>query len=257
MPFAILVDGHPVELRPGESFTTYQQLVQDDHEAAWSGVPVGQPVQIEATHFPGVLETWGEPDLARFMVSRFEVPTPPEGKRSTGYDLVVSQSGQISARINVEAISLEEVMAATMAQAAAEFDVRRTSEFSWDFGETEAIDDLGNSVGAAGVQTLQMREQPRDDMKNWLAVLAGATAVPVEVRDDVVIPIKATSNLWIQTTAAQVIQALVTGDGAKKSALQRGVVHLQRFGVLKTIIEAAETRAELTVARNKIGQGWG
>lgn len=138
----------------------------------------------------------------------------------------------------------------------AEYNARRTSPMSWDFGSTAALDDLGNAVGEAGSQTLQMREAPRDDMKNWLAAQAGAAAAIGAGAPNTIMPIKTTANVWVQTTALQVMQVLVAGDGVQLSALQRGIAQLARFGALKAQLAAAEDAEDLAAVRAAIATGW-
>ena len=147
-----------------------------------------------------------------------------------------------------ETLALEDIRAARRAAAEAHYQAARQSPMVWDFGETEALDDFGASVGPAGVQTLQMRDEPhlgKDDVKNWLGVGAGAITAMIGGAPTLLQPLKTTANVWVQTTAAQALAALVTGDGVQLSALQRGYAMLQAFGAVKRAIEDAEDETAL------------
>ena len=131
-------------------------------------------------------------------------------------------------------------------------DTANTTPFAWDFGATAAKTDTGADAGEAGAQTLQCRGV--EDEKNWLAVTAAATLAIMSGAPTTVIPIKVTSNVWVQATAAQLVQALVTGDGTHASLLTRQSTNLAVYGALKTAIEAAGDQAALDAI--DITQGW-
>ncbi|MFN3585198.1 hypothetical protein [Phenylobacterium sp.] len=153
-----------------------------------------------------------------------------------------------NARLAAQALTLAEKAALKRAAAEAYYNQVRQTPMTWDFGQIEALDDDGVSAGAAGVQTLQMRDDPyngQDDLKNWLSVGAGAITALLGSAPTTLQPLKTTANVWVQTTAAQALTVLVTGDGVQLSALQRGYVMLQTFGAIKkAIADALEAEDE-------------
>lgn len=151
-------------------------------------------------------------------------------------------------------LSAQKVDAERMATA--RYDTERVKVMPWDFGSTLALDDLGEPAGEAGVQHLQMREAPRNDVAAWQAVALAASVAVGAGSGSTVMPIKALSNLWIQTTAAQLLQVLVTGDVGQLSALSRQTAILARFGELKASIAAASDAEALAAARAAIVTGW-
>lgn len=141
-----------------------------------------------------------------------------------------------------EAIPVAEARAAALVAAELAFNAARQAPLTWDFGSIAALDDDGGSLGPAGAQTLQMRDsEGKDDLKNWLSAQAGAQAMKDLGLPDALLPVKTTANAWVQTTAIQVMQVLLLGDGDQLSALQRGQAILRRFGVIKKAINAAAT----------------
>lgn len=144
--------------------------------------------------------------------------------------------------------ALETLKAARLAEAEAYYNEVRQTPMAWDFGDTLALDDDGAPAGPAGVQTLQMRDDPyagQDDLKNWLSVGAGAITALLGAQPNAPHPMKTTANVWVQTTAAQALAVLVSGDGVQVSALQRGYAMLQRHGAIKKAIREAVDAAAL------------
>lgn len=152
-------------------------------------------------------------------------------------------------------VDLTGAKAALLAAAGDQFTARRRTPMTWNFGTIDAKDDLGNDVGAAGTQTLQMRDDAtQDDWKNWLAAAQGAAAAVQAGAGTTVQPIKVTSNVWVQTTAQQLLQVLVLGDGTQTPALARGEKMLSHYGALKAQINAAADEATLSAI--DVTAGW-
>lgn len=212
MPYAISISGQMTPIPAGQPFTTVQLRVEPD-EAAHYGVPAGTVIDQEVNHPWNALDRFSDADRARFL-------------------------------IQTVAPTLADAKAQQLAAAAAQYDVHRQSPMPWNFGSVQAKDDAGLSQGAAGVQTLQMRNTAQqDDVKNWLAAAQGAAAMVSAGAGASLLPLKTTANLWVQTTAAEVLQALVTGDGTQTPALARGQAMLAAYGVLKHQITASATAA--------------
>ena len=153
--------------------------------------------------------------------------------------------------------TLEDLRDVKLADLATLNDAKTQAPFTWDFGSIDSKDDDGLDHGAAGAQTLQMRVDPAtqtDDPKNWLGVQAGASMAIIGGAPSNVIPIKATSNLWVQTSALQLTQVLATGDGTQVGMLARQSAILARYGALKAAIGAASDEASLQAI--DITQGW-
>lgn len=140
-------------------------------------------------------------------------------------------------------MTLEELKGVRLNELNNLFLLKNQEPFPWDFGSVEGKLDNGDSVGPAGEQTLQMRvDATTDDVKNWLGAQSAA-AVAVQLQQpDTLQPLKTTDNVWVQTTAAQVLQVLVTGDGEQISMLERQRRVLERFGAHKASLAAATTR---------------
>lgn len=131
------------------------------------------------------------------------------------------------------------LLAARLDAAAAAYETERTKPFAWDFGTLAALYDDGSAAGAAGEQTLQMRDEPdHPDQANWTKLLTGVTLALMGGGGALVFPMKTSANVWVQTTAADVAKVLAQGDGVKVSALQRGQTQLQRFGLIKQELRA-------------------
>ena len=136
--------------------------------------------------------------------------------------------------------SLSDLQADKLAAALTAYDTHSQNPFSWNFGTIEATNDAGVSQGAAGVQTLQMRDDATsNDVQNWLGAQVGALTALLGGQGTVVLPLKTTANLWVQTTCAQVCQVLASGDGAQVPMLARQQMMLARVGALKSAIAAA------------------
>lgn len=184
------------------------------------------------------------------------VETPqPTGVRVLGRT-ITDVDGAPTETWQTEPLTLADLKAQALAAIDAEYEARRTNPMPWNFGATAALNDLGWDQGPAGVQTLQMRESPRDDLKNWLAVAAGASAAVAGGAPGLVMPIKVTANVWVQTTAAQLVQVLISGDGVQLSALQRGTAMLQRYGQLKAQNAVAEDAQAVAAVLNSLSEGW-
>jgi hypothetical protein len=153
---------------------------------------------------------------------------------------VVDENGQPREVYLTAPRSLGDVRASQIAAAQVVYDAQRQSPLVWNFGSISSLDGEGISHGAAGAQSLQMRDANGiDDVKNWLAAQAGAVIAVIGGAGALVQPIKSTSNLWIQTTASDVIKVLVAGDGVQRSMLRRGALQLAAYGAVKDAIAAA------------------
>jgi hypothetical protein len=150
---------------------------------------------------------------------------------------------------------LAELKAAKLAAAEAAYQAHRQSPFHWDFGAVETLDDFGVGQGPAGAQTLQMRDTPeQDDLKNWGFAFNAALAAAVAGAPQTLAPLKTSANVWVQTTAAQAMQVLMTGDGTQQPAFARGVAMLAAYGLKKAEIGAAADAAAL--AGVDVEAGW-
>ena len=187
-------------------------------------------------------------DLAAFGLERAEIAETAEPSgwtiQVTG-SVIVDSDGAPMRVWETEGLALETVRARLLAAAASEYAAHRQLPVAWDFGAIEALDDDDVSVGPAGPQTLQMRDDAiQNDLQNWLAANAAAMAAVGAGLPELIQPLKTTANVWVQTTAAQVVQVLVTGDGSQVSAFQMGAANLKAFGALKkAIMTAADIEA--------------
>jgi len=83
-----------------------------------------------------------------------------------------------------------------------------------------------------------------EDEKNWLAAQAGVLTALLGGAPETVIPMKCTSNLWIQVTALQANAVLIAGDGTQMSMFQRQAATLANYGRLKkAVADAADAAA--------------
>jgi hypothetical protein len=255
MPYAFLDSGGaPVEILPGNAFTTPQRRLVEGEEVP-EGKALGDVIDDRVPHAYAVLGVWTEADFARYLVQNIgDAPEPGLGQMFASRDLVVTE-GVISVAVTYADIPIEQAREAVLGAAQIEYDQRRQSPMTWDFAAIEAKDDTGASHGAAGVQTLQMRDTPDNpDQKNWqsaalsasVAVMAGQAATPV--------PLKTSANVWVQTTAQQALQVLIAGDGTQSGAFGRGLDMLRRYGALKAQINAAaDTPAVMAI---DLTAGW-
>lgn len=135
---------------------------------------------------------------------------------------------------------VESVRRAVRQRVDSEYDLRRQTPFAWDFGATPALDDLGESVGSAGAQTLQMRDTSANpDQDNW-GKQAGAVGMAIGKGEGASVkPMKTTANLWVLTTA-------IASSEVLEAMFARSVACLSRYGALKAQVAAAGTVAELT-----------
>lgn len=123
------------------------------------------------------------------------------------------------------------------------FQAHNTANFPWDFGAIEAVDDLGVSVGPAGVRSLQIRDL--EDKTNWTAAHTVAMAAVALGAPETIVPLKCDDNVWVQTTALQAMQVLALGDGPVISLFQRQAANLARYGALKKPCADAVDQADL------------
>lgn len=140
-------------------------------------------------------------------------------------------------------VDLEPARKAKRAAIDEAFRVRNTANFPWDFGAIEAVDDLGVSVGAAGVRSLQIRDL--EDKTNWTAAHTVAMAAVALGAPETIVPLKCDDNVWVQTTALQAMQVLALGDGPVISLFQRQAANLARYGALKKPCADAVNQANL------------
>lgn len=130
----------------------------------------------------------------------------------------------------------EEVVASLCAAVDAERDRRLALDFTYDFGETPAVDDGGVEI-EAGERHLQMRES---DRANWQALQGAALTAIVSGQPDTVLPMRAEDNWNIQTTATQVLQVLA-------AMTAHGAALLFHGGALKSAIRTAEDPASVDI----------
>lgn len=130
----------------------------------------------------------------------------------------------------------EEIVASMCAAVDAERDRRLALDFTYDFGETPAVDDGGAEI-EAGERHLQMRES---DRANWQALQGAALTAIVSGQPDLVMPMRAEDNWNIQTTATQVLQVLA-------AMIAQGSALLFHGGALKSAIRAAEDPTSVNI----------
>lgn len=130
----------------------------------------------------------------------------------------------------------EQVVASLCAAVDAERDRRLALDFTYDFGETPAVDDGGVEI-EAGERHLQMRES---DRANWQALQGAALTAIVSGQPNTVLPMRAEDNWNIQTTATQVLQVLA-------AMTAHGAALLFHGGALKSAIRAAEDPASIDI----------
>ena len=147
---------------------------------------------------------------------------------------------------------IEAARAAKRAAIDEAFQAHNTANFPWDFGAIEAVDDLGVSVGPAGVRSLQIRDL--EDKTNWTAAHTVAMAAVALGAPETIVPLKCDDNVWVQTTALQAMQVLALGDGAAISLFQRQAANLARYGALKKACGDAVDHAALDAI--DITAGW-
>lgn len=117
-----------------------------------------------------------------------------------------------------------------------ERDRRLALDFTYDFGETPAVDDGGVEI-EAGVRHLQMRES---DRANWQALQGAALTAIVSGQPGTLLPMRAEDNWNIQTTATQALQVLA-------AMTAHGATLLFHGGALKSAIRAAEEPASINI----------
>lgn len=81
---------------------------------------------------------------------------------------------------------------------------RLAFDFPYDFGETTASDDHGNTF-AAGVRNLQMKPE---DRSNWQTLQGAALTAVLSGQPNMVLPMRAEDNCNIQTSAIQILGVL-------------------------------------------------
>lgn len=119
-------------------------------------------------------------------------------------------------------------------------DQKQQTDFEHDFGEIDAVDDLGATI-AAGVRQLQMRKvAPNDDQQNWAVLQGQALAAVIAGAPEQIMPMRAEDNWNIQTTAAQVLQVTAL-------MVARNSGYLFQGGAIKSQIRAAQTHEDLDV----------
>lgn len=125
----------------------------------------------------------------------------------------------------------------------AERDRRQREDLAFDFGETVALDDLGDPQ-PAGERLLQMGER---NQRDWIALHSAAVAAVVAGQGETVMPIRAEDNWNIQTTALQLLEV-------GQAMLARNSAILFHGGALKTAVRAAVSHAELDAI--DLAEGW-
>jgi hypothetical protein len=180
---------------------------------------------------------------------------PPAGSYHIVGSSLFDLSGVPTMQYNFISWSLSEGQALKLAEAEEAYDDHRQRPFQWNFGTIAALDDNGASLGATGVQHLQMRDDGRsDDIKNWLAAQVGALTALLGGQGAHVLPLKTSGNIWVQTTCADVAKALAGGDGVQIPMLARQQAMLSKIGSLKKAIAAAQTYDDL--AAIDVTTGW-
>lgn len=89
MPYAIIVEGDPVEVPADVPFWTSQLKITTPEEAAWSGWPIGSVIDKVYNHGPTALDAYSDEDRARYAIHRFAVPAAPDGKVLESYILAM------------------------------------------------------------------------------------------------------------------------------------------------------------------------
>lgn len=273
MPHGFLRNSSPVEIVPGVAFTTpqvrvaadaveyFRGLIPDpadpeDHQglaaaqAARAAIVAGVVVDHETQHVPPAPDGYGEDDLDRYRIQSFDEATVPEGQIQLTRALQVAD-GVISVAATFAPIPL--LMAQTQMRAAAqiEYDTRRQSPMSWDFGQVHAFDDAGGDLGPAGAQQLQMADVNAQD---WQAVTLRAGLLSQGGAGATVLPLRTLANVWVQAPASAVLQVFAAGDGTQVSAFARQLAMRQRFAALKgEITAAADSAACLAI---DVTAGW-
>jgi hypothetical protein len=148
--------------------------------------------------------------------------------------------------------SIEPARAAKRAQVDAVYEQKNTANFAWDFGSIEALDDLETSVGPAGIRSLQIRGI--EDKTNWTAIHTAATAAVLAGNPGALVPIKCDDNVWVQTTALDVLTVLTVGQAGHMALLTRQSANLARYGALKKLVADAVTQADLDAI--DLAAGW-
>lgn len=210
---------------------------------------LGEMIEVEESDDvpiePGFLEGASADQLAFWKIAAIaETPLPMSPAVTVSGSTIADLAGVPTRSWTTTAIALEDLRARQLVAAEVEYNERRQTPLTWDFGEILARDDDGIGRGPAGLQTLQMRDSPeRNDLVNWLSAQVGAMTLIAAGQAEAILPLKVTSNFWVQTTAEQVIAVLVAGAGGQLSALQRGQAMLARFGAIKKALADATNPA--------------
>lgn len=102
MPFAILVDGQPVEISADREFVTTQLKVQAD-EAEHYGVEPGAVIEQLIQHPAGSLSAMTPEERDRLCIQQFtEASAPPSGKEIATRSLVLGEGGAISVAVTYQ-----------------------------------------------------------------------------------------------------------------------------------------------------------
>jgi hypothetical protein len=232
MAYALILGDQAIEIAPGEGFTG-----------------------VEGLQYPGDWPAWSPQKKVAAGLRIIAEPGPPAaGARRVSTALALVDGAPVRVATD-EVIPLAELKAAKLAAAEAAYQAHRQSPFHWDFGAVETLDDFGVGQGPAGAQTLQMRDTPeQDDLKNWGFAFNAALAAAVAGAPQTLVPLKTSANVWVQTTAAQAMQVLMTGDGTQQPAFARGVAMLAAYGLKKAEIGAAADAEAL--AGVDVEAGW-
>lgn len=135
-----------------------------------------------------------------------------------------------------EPLTPEEVVARLCMAVDAERDRRLALDFTYDFGETQAVDDSGAEI-EAGERRLQMGPL---DRSNWQTLQGAALTAVTSGQPATVLPMRAEDNWNIRTTAAQVLQVLAAMTAHGSALLFHG-------GALKTAIRTAEDPSSIDI----------
>lgn len=185
----------------------------------------------------------------------FYAPEPPPEVDAGQAAILVGEAWKVVER-QEDPASIEPARRAKRLAIDVAFLTRNTANFPWDFGAIEALDDLGVSVGAAGVRSLQIRDM--EDKTNWTAAHTVAMSAVALGAPATIVPLKCDDNVWVQTTALQVMQVLALGEGGRISLFSRQAANLARYGALKKPCAEAADQADLDAIDEGLigGAGW-
>lgn len=250
MPHAVRVNGAWIRVRGAFSISKVAPFAVaggpvDPGKPNGEQLPVTYVDKLQTFNFAANwLEDSSDEDKAYWGVGTYTaVGDPPSGQRSLG-KVLVDDNGSPKEVHQLEDIPLEERKAAMLTAADARRDECQQSDFTYDFGEIEALDDAGQSI-PAGERALQMRYDP--DQRNWQALQSQAVLAVMAGQGTTVMPMRAEDNWNVQTTASDVLAATT-------AMFLRNAAILFHGGALKSQIRAAGSGSALDAIN--ITTGW-